>query len=165
MASRAALAGKADMLRIIDNKRIALTDSEFALYQEICRSYDGPKFKGEELFKDLFETDKHGIIVFLRPPNKSHTSMEVFMFLVSVMIHQHLGTACAEVHNLISENKSLLKQVADLPNKVAELEEKIKYLESKLPKVKRDFKGASSDSGPSANLIQKRIKDRDQNSG
>lgn len=152
------------MLRIIDNKRIELTDSEFKLYQEICRSYDGPKFKGEELFKDLFETDKNGIIIFLRPPNKSYTSMEVFMFLVSVMVHQHLGVGCKELNSLIAQNKEVLNLVADVPKRVAELEEKIRYLESKLPKVKKDFKDVSADSASSANLIQKRIKDRDQNS-
>lgn len=149
------------MLRIIDNKRIELTDSEFKLYQEICRSYDGPKFKGEELFKDLFETDKNGIIIFLRPPNKSYTSMEVFMFLVSVMVHQHLGAGCKELNSLIVQNKEILKLVADVPNRVAELEEKIRYLESTLPK---EFKDVSADAASSANLIQKQIKDRDCNS-
>jgi hypothetical protein len=82
------------MLRIIDHKRIDLTESEYKLYQEICRAYDTPKFKGEDLFKDLFETNEHGIIIFLRPPSKTYTSMEVYMFLVNIMVHQHLGQAC-----------------------------------------------------------------------
>lgn len=98
------------MLRIIDNKRIHLTDSEFKLYQEICRSYDTPNFKGEDLFKELFETDKNGIIIFLRPPTKQYTSMEVYMFLTNVMIHQHLGTACEHVENVLKEAKEVISE-------------------------------------------------------
>jgi hypothetical protein len=81
-------------LRIIDNQRIELTDSEFQLYQEICKSYDTPKMKGADLFKDLFQTDQKGFIIFLRPPNKTYTSMEAYLFIVNIMIHQNLGHAC-----------------------------------------------------------------------
>lgn len=88
------------MLRIIDHKRVDLTESEYKLYQEICRSYDAAKFKGEDLFKDLFETNEHGIIIFLRPPTKAYTSMEVYMFLVNVMVHQNLGYSCAYSDNI-----------------------------------------------------------------
>jgi hypothetical protein len=106
------------MLRIVDNKRISLTDAEFKLFQDICRSYDATNRKGEDLFKDLFETNEHGIIIFLRPPTKNYSSMEVFMFLVSVMIHQHLGTACEQVDlvlkdakQTIAEGKELIKEL------------------------------------------------------
>lgn len=102
------------MLRIIDNKRINLTDAEFKLYQEICRSYDTANFKGEDLFKDLFETDKNGVIIFLRPPAKQYTSMEVYMFLVSVMIHQHLGTACEHVETVLKEAKETINEAKQL---------------------------------------------------
>lgn len=102
------------MLRIIDNKRISLTDAEFKLYQEICRSYDTPNFKGEDLFKDLFETDKNGIVIFLRPPAKQYTSMEVYMFLVSVMIHQHLGTACEHVEIVLKEVREVMTEAKQI---------------------------------------------------
>lgn len=98
-------------LKIIDNKRIDLTNSEYDLYKEICRSYDTPKFKGEDLFKDLFETDKNGTIIFLRPPVKTYTSMEVYMFLVNVMIHQHLGAACEQADILLKETKEHVQNV------------------------------------------------------
>ena len=89
-------------LRIIDSKRIDLTDAEWALYQEICKSYDDDRAhrKGQDMFVGLFETDKNGIIIFLRPPTKKYSSMEVYMFLVGIMVHQHLGTACNQVDAL-----------------------------------------------------------------
>ena len=116
------------MLRIIDNKRIELTDSEFKLYQEICRSYDLPKFKGEELFKDLFETDQGGIITFLRPPNKSYTSMEVYMYLVGVMVHQVLRLSSTQVNTFIKDGNSVLEQLKIANDRIEELEKKIKQL-------------------------------------
>ena len=92
------------MLRIIDNKRIDLTDEEWNLYENICKSYDveARGVLGKELFIDLFETDENGIIVFLKPP-KNLTSMEVYMFLVSTMIHQHLGVSCKFIDQKIGE--------------------------------------------------------------
>ncbi len=99
-------------LRIIDNKRIDLTDDEFKLYQDICRSYDQPpNIFGADLFKDLFETDDRGFIVFLRPPKERMISMEIYMFLVSIMIHQHIGSSCTQVETLISEAKTLFEQM------------------------------------------------------
>ncbi len=72
------------MLRIIDNKKISLTADEFALYERIAQSYDRPNFQGKDLFNGLFETDDNGIIIFLKPPTAKYTSMEVYMFLVSI---------------------------------------------------------------------------------
>ncbi len=104
------------MLRIIDNKRIDLTAQEWALYQEICTYYDQERLgmKGEELFQGLFETDKHGTIIFLRPPRHKFSSMEVYMFLVSVMVHQHVGVACDHVDNLIKTLDDKIKAADDV---------------------------------------------------
>lgn len=97
-------------LRIIDNKRVNLTDSEWQLYQEIVKVYTTQMRSGEDYFKDLFETDSNGIIIFLKPPTKNYSSMECFMFLVSVMIHQHLGSACTRVDALIAEAKEVTRE-------------------------------------------------------
>jgi len=103
------------MLRIIDNKRIDLTESEHQLYKEICEFYNKGMFKGEDLFKDLFETNENGIIIFLRPPkDKNYFSMEVYMFLMSVMVHQHLGASCSQADTCIQEMKSLINEAKDL---------------------------------------------------
>jgi len=101
-------------IRIIDNKKIEVTADEWDMYEKICRSYDRPNYKGEELFVDLFETDDEGIIVFLKPPSQRFTSMEVFLFLTSLFIHQHMR----QVHN---QTDKLHKR----------LEDKLKELEAK----------------------------------
>lgn len=92
---------------IIDNKKIDLTTDEWDMYENICRSYDRPNFKGEELFKDLFETDDNGIIIFLKPPSIRFTSMEVYLFLMSLFQYQHL--------------RLMHKQVDDACNQVLEI--------------------------------------------
>lgn len=120
-------------LRVIDNKRIDLTDAEWALYQEICKSYDDARShrKGSDLFVGLFETNKDGIIVFLRPPTQKFSSMEVYMFLVGIMVHQHLGTACDQVDVLA---KRMLDKEVETDQRMAQKEA---VLDKKLEAVDR----------------------------
>jgi hypothetical protein len=110
------------MLRIIDNKRIDLTNTEWEMYNKICKSYDVERrgISGKDLFTDLFETDEHGIIIFLKPP-KHLTSMEVYMFLVSVMVHQHLGIACNHVDNLAEKMTEKMTKLDSLIERAEEL--------------------------------------------
>lgn len=107
--------------RIIDNKELELTDSEFKLYNEIVESYNKDRFNGADLFKGLFETDKNGIIIFLKPPNKTHASLEVYLFLVSIMVHQHLRISTTsfdimlkDMINTNNEAKELIKELKNL---------------------------------------------------
>jgi hypothetical protein len=96
-------------MRVIDNKRVDLTDDESQLYQKIVASYTSLTNKGEDLFIDLFETDENGIIIFLKPPSKRQTSFEVFLFLMSVMQHQHLRIMYKKVDELCAEAREKLK--------------------------------------------------------
>lgn len=50
--------------RIIDNKKVEMTEDEWSLYQKIVKSYNSITNKGEDLFIDLFEVDDNGIIIF-----------------------------------------------------------------------------------------------------
>jgi hypothetical protein len=113
-------------LRIIDNKRLDLTDSEWQLYQNICKSYDRSNFKGSDLFTDLFETDNNGVIIFLKPPTSRYSSMEVYMFLVTVMIHQHLGVACGHVDRL---SNKLDEKINEADQVIGQVKKIIKELE------------------------------------
>jgi hypothetical protein len=90
---------------IIDNKRIDLTIDEWNLYQKIVASYTSTSNRGEDLFIDLFETNEQGIITFLKPPSKRQTTLEVFLFLVSIMVHQHLRQVHAQVDQLCLDMK------------------------------------------------------------
>lgn len=114
--------------RIIDNKQVDLTDSEFAMYQKICRSYDGPHTKGEDYFKDLFETDGNGTIIFVKPPTKMYSSMEIYLYLISIMNNQHLRInyeqvqlfveeAKEQLNDLYMEGRELIEQIRDIIKK------------------------------------------------
>ena len=105
-------------MKVIDNKRIDLTVDEWNMYQKIVRSYTTATSKGEDLFIDLFETDEHGIITFLKPPSKRQTSLEVFLFLISIMVHQHL--------------RIMHSQVFDVCKKIKDRQD---YLEEKMQKM------------------------------
>lgn len=91
-------------IKIVDNKKIEMTEDEWDYYKGICRSYDRVNFKGEELFRELFETDDNGIIVFIRPPAKA-TSMEVYLFICSMFEHQHIRLIHKQVDDLCKELK------------------------------------------------------------
>lgn len=96
-------------IRVVDNKKIDMTDDEWLMYDKIVKSYTTPTNKGEDLFKDLFETDAVGIIIFLKPPSKFRTSFEVFLFLMSIMQHQHLRLMHQQVDDLCAQVKEKLK--------------------------------------------------------
>jgi hypothetical protein len=98
-------------IRIIDNKKLDMTEDEWKMYNQICRSYDRQSFKGEELFKDLFETDDNGTVVYLRPPSNRHTSMEVIFFMSNLMTHQHLRIMHNQVDNLCKEVKEKIEKM------------------------------------------------------
>ena len=81
-----------------------MTDDEWDIYQKICQSYTDLTGKGEDLFIDLFETNDEGIIILLKPPSKRRTSLEVFLFLMALMQHQHLRLMWKEVGELKKNN-------------------------------------------------------------
>jgi hypothetical protein len=111
--------------RVISNKRIDLSDDEWHLYQNICKSYDRPNFKGSDLFSELFETDDKGIIIFLKPPTK-FTSMEVFLFMMSIMQHQHLRVLYNRIDQAVADCKEVTGQAKEVTGQTKEL---IKELE------------------------------------
>lgn len=94
------------MIKIIDNKRVEVTDDEWNMYEKIVKSYTTATNKGEDLFMDLFETDDQGIIMFLKPPSKRQTSFEVFLFLMALFQHQHLRL----MHQQVDEACAALKE-------------------------------------------------------
>jgi hypothetical protein len=98
-------------MRIIDNKRVDMTDEEWDMYQKIVKSYTDLTGKGEDLFIDLFETNGDGIITFLKPPSKRRTSLEVFLFLMALMQHQHLRLMHQQIEEAVREIKENNKTV------------------------------------------------------
>src|ERR1700753_2369954 len=90
-------------IRIIDNKKIFMDDREWDTYVKICRSYDRANFRGEELFKEIFESDNKGYITFIKPPSTRYTSFEVIAFLFSIFNSQQIRLMKAQVDKLIAE--------------------------------------------------------------
>lgn len=101
------------MIRVIDNKKVEMTNDEWDMYQKIVLSYTTTTNKGEDLFIDLFETDDNGIIRFLKPPSKRHTSFEVFLFLMALFQHQHVRLMYMQVDDLAAQLKNKVKEIDD----------------------------------------------------
>jgi hypothetical protein len=93
------------MIQVVDNKKLDMTDDEWAMYQKIVQSYTTFSNKGEDMFIELFESNEQGIITFLKPPSKRHTSLEVFLFLMALMQHQHLRLMHQQVDEIVDELK------------------------------------------------------------
>jgi|1_EtaG_2_1085319.scaffolds.fasta_scaffold02971_7 hypothetical protein len=92
-----------DSVRIIDSKKIRLTNDEWVFYEKLCRAYDDTHRKGSDFFREHFETNSEGIIVFVRPPHNKFSSLEIYCFLVSIMHNQHLRLVHAQADALVEE--------------------------------------------------------------
>jgi hypothetical protein len=114
-------------IKIIDNKKIEMTEDEFQYYQTICTNYDRPNYQGKEIFKGLFEVDDRGIIIFLKPPSTRATSMEAYLFITSIFWHQHMRLMHQKIDTLIATSKEELNKLMNetrATNKIALEEEK-----------------------------------------
>jgi|SRR5580658_2877692 hypothetical protein len=114
-----------EQVHIIDNKRVSMTDSEWAMYQAICKSYDEPPHQqGRDFFVNLFESDEQGMITFLRPPTRV-CSQEVVIFMINLMVHQRLRDCYKrvnEMHSKLDDHIALMTKRVDA--KIAELDAK-----------------------------------------
>ena len=99
------------MIRIIDHKKVDLTNDEYETYQQICRAYTTTTAKGEDFFIDLFESNDDGIITFIKPPSKRMVSMEIFLFIVSLFCHQHVRLMHSQIDDLADQIKEKLKEI------------------------------------------------------
>lgn len=103
-------------MRIVDNKRVNMTSDEGTIFDSIVKSNTTATNKGEDLFIGLFETNDEGIILFLRPPDKRQTTMQVWLFLMSLQQHQHLRQMYKEVGFICDQMK---EKMAELDKKLA----------------------------------------------
>lgn len=114
-------------IKIIHNKKLSMTDEEFKAYTNICRSYDRPNFKGDDLFQGLFETDKYGNITIINSPTKQ-TSFEVFLFVVALYEQQGRRILEAvEMQKLDELSKKFEQRMEEI---VLKYEEKLKTITS-----------------------------------
>lgn len=107
-------------IRIVDCKKLDMTDDEYAIFEKIVKSYTTmPTMNGRDLFIDLFESDDKGIIMFLKPPSKRQTTFEVFLFLISLQQHQHLRLMHEEVADIASQMKAKILEIDEKLSKLA----------------------------------------------
>lgn len=113
-------------IRIIDHKKVDITDTEYKMYTNICRSYDDAQAnrKGEDLFKDHFEVDNNGIIIFVKPPQRYYSSLEVFCFLISIMQNQHIRNIHKLADQLVEDTKSAISKLLEEKKSEVESSEK-----------------------------------------
>jgi hypothetical protein len=98
-------------IKIIDNKKVDITEDEWTMYRQIVASYTNPPYqKGEDYFIDLFETNDAGVIIYLKPPSQRQVSIEIFLFMVSIMNHQHLRAMYTQIDNLSKQINIKIEQ-------------------------------------------------------
>lgn len=124
------------MLRIIDNKRVDLTDTEYKIYQKLCEEYTEKYFQGKELFTGLFEVNDDGIILFVKPQHQRKFSMEIYCFMLSVMQNQHLRIMQKQQQMFIEEaQKKHIELFENANERISKLDNYLELLNS-LNKVK-----------------------------
>jgi len=127
------LEGRVNMVevnRVISYKKVKMTEDEFGEYQKICFSYDRPNFKGEELFKDVFEVDDDGRIIYIKALGEKQSSFEVLFFLMNLMQNQWLratiGLMHEEINKVVEKRKALDTLIIKMDKKLALLDAKLK---------------------------------------
>lgn len=121
------------MFRIIDNKKIEMTNDEWKMYESICSSHEP---LGKSLFVNMFEVNDEGLIQYLIPPQKKF-AIDVVLFLQNLMLHQHLrkvykehDEALVELKLVIDQSKKYSKDVEDLKMELKEVTKQLKELQA-----------------------------------
>lgn len=97
---------------------VEMTADEWKLYENICKSYDEPPaVKGSDMFRDLFVSNEDGLIVYLIPPKRMIT-MEVYLFVVNLMIQQHLRSNAKIISDTVKKMEEKMKEADTLLEKL-----------------------------------------------
>jgi len=75
-------------MKAMGYKQVNMTDDEFVYYKELVKYHTDDKTKGEEYFRDLFDTDPEGFIMMITP--KASIPWGILFFVQNVMINQRL---------------------------------------------------------------------------
>jgi hypothetical protein len=77
-------------MKVIDHKKIDITDEEYEYYKEIVKYFTKDNNDGTEFFHDLFDVDSNGFITIIKPKLSFPVPWAVLFFLQQVMISQRL---------------------------------------------------------------------------
>jgi hypothetical protein len=114
------------MIRIVNNKKVEMTNDEFAEFKAICLNYERKNYKGEEIFSGKFETNDDGMIVFIKSYHgNTPMSFEGMFFLMNLSQNQWLRAMTTLINDNINRNEALLNEkIQELDMKLAQLENK-----------------------------------------
>lgn len=91
------------MIKAVANKRLELTNEEYAYYLELEKNF------GKEAFRGLFESDEHGKIIAVTPSPSQPTAMVLIFFLLNLMVNQKLRELGTLVERIEDAEKRLAK--------------------------------------------------------
>lgn len=97
------------MVRAIANKRLDLSDEEYAYYLKLEKVF------GSDIFRGMFDSDSDGKITAITPHPNQPTAMAVIFFLLNTMMNQRLRG--------IDDG---LIRLSDLEERVAKIEKDLK---------------------------------------
>lgn len=106
------------MIRAVGNKRLSLSDNEFAYY---CSLKD--KF-GEAGFVGLFYTDKNGIITSVSPPLNNTVNVGVVYFVLNIMMNQRVRLLDEKINKVMKFEEKVAAEysVDNILERLSELE-------------------------------------------
>lgn len=109
-----------------------MTADEHRMYEAICSSHEP---YGKDLFKNLFEVDDDGIIIYLFPPQNKF-AIDVIVFLLMLMMHQHLRRIYKEHDEALQDLKEVVETAKKSNKKVESLQKELDELKKELTKLK-----------------------------
>ena len=89
------------MIKAVANKALDLTEDEFSYYKLLVNKY------GDSYFRDLFQTNKNGIITSVTPPLDGQTPMAIVFFLLNIMFSQRMRVVDAKISKLEALEKKV----------------------------------------------------------
>lgn len=78
------------MIRVIDYKKVDMTDEEFDYYTRLVKEFTYGTYNGKDQFHDLFDVDDDGCISIINPPFRKDVSWAVIFFIQNLMINQRI---------------------------------------------------------------------------
>ena len=93
-------------IRIVDFKRLDMTDQEFEYYNQLVEAFSDDSYSGKQQFHDMFDVDNDGCITMIRPPIGKEVGWAILVFLQNLMINQRLRRLEKWVRSLKDERGS-----------------------------------------------------------
>ena len=73
-------------MKVIDYKKIDMSEAEFAYYKELTKAFSDDTFSGEDYFRELFDTDENGLITIVKV--EKSIPWAILFFIQQVQISQ-----------------------------------------------------------------------------